>query len=146
MRWILPSLGVIVCWGLWGFLPKITIQHIKPTHALIYEVCGGFLVAIGVLLATRERPAFHPVGSALAVTTGMVGLTGALCYLFALRAGKVAVVSTFTAIYPVVTVLLAAVVLGERPSLRQWAGIGLAIVAVLLLAEGGESPADQPAT
>jgi hypothetical protein len=31
--------------GFWGFILKITTQSIRPQSAIIYEVCGGSLVA-----------------------------------------------------------------------------------------------------
>jgi uncharacterized membrane protein len=73
----------------------------------------------------------------LAVACGLVDTTANLLLLFALRTGgDLAVVSALTALYPAGTVLLAAVVLRERIAAVQWAGLGLALTAGVLLAVG----------
>jgi len=46
------------------------------------------------------------------------------------------VVATLTALYPAITILLAVIFLKESVTLTQIAGIGLAIVSVILLSRG----------
>jgi drug/metabolite transporter (DMT)-like permease len=57
-------------------------------------------------------------------------------FLLAVRDGDLAVVAVITALYPAGTVLLARLLLGERIGRTQVAGLGLAAVAVSLLALG----------
>jgi transporter family protein len=71
-----------------------------------------------------------------AIVTGVLGTIGFLCFLYALTTGSVSVVTTLTALYPAVTILLAVVFLRESITLRQVAGMGLAIVSVILLSRG----------
>ena len=67
----------------------------------------------------------------LAVDTGTSYLS------LALRAdGELAVVSALTALYPAGTILLAALVLRERITPLQWAGLALALAASAALALG----------
>ena len=47
---------------------------------------------------------------------------------------EISAVAITTALYPIVSVGLAVALLGERLTLRQWIGAGLALVAVALLA------------
>jgi transporter family protein len=56
-----------------------------------------------------------------------------LFYLAALQNGRVSVIATLTALYPMVTIFLAALVLKERVTFNQYLGMGLAIVAILLM-------------
>ena len=123
--WFAPAALSFVCWGLWAFLPKLTTRYLDPRSALVYEVIGTMLVA-----------AVDPRGIGLAVLTGMVGVIGALGYLFAVVRGPVTLISTVTALYPVLAVLLAAVFLHEPVSLRQGFGIVLALIAIVLIADG----------
>jgi drug/metabolite transporter (DMT)-like permease len=57
-------------------------------------------------------------------------------FLLAVRSGDLTLVAVITALYPAGTVLLARALLAERIEARQLAGLGLAAVAVGLLAVG----------
>jgi drug/metabolite transporter (DMT)-like permease len=59
-----------------------------------------------------------------------------LAFLLAVRDGDLAVIAVITALYPAATVLLARALLAERIGTTQLAGLGLAAVAVSLLAVG----------
>ena len=65
--------------------------------------------------------------------TGIFGVIGLYFYFAAAKHGSIAVVSALTAMYPVVTTLLAVLFLGERLSWNQMLGIALAIIATGLL-------------
>ena len=54
----------------------------------------------------------------------------------AVQTGLLAVASVLSALYPVVTVLLAAVVLGERVTREHAAGIVLAAAAIVCIGVG----------
>ena len=58
---------------------------------------------------------------------------GNLFYMLASRVGRLDVAALVCSLYPGGTILLAMLVLGEKPSRRQVAGIGLALAAVALL-------------
>lgn len=133
-EWVLPSLGTVVLWGLWGFIPKITTRYIDPKSAIVYEVLGGILLAAIALFVFRVEVDLNPKGAALAVATGTLGFTGAYLFLTAVSKGPVILVSTVSALYPVVSIFLAASILHETVSLQQGVGIALAILAVILIA------------
>lgn len=133
-EWIFPALGTFIFWGFWGFIPKLTTKYISPKSAIIYEVLGGSLVAIIVLYSLNFKPEMNPKGFALAITTGLFGFLGALCYLLAVSKGPVSLVVTLTALYPVLSILLAVIILNEPITLKQGVGILLALGAMLLIA------------
>jgi len=62
--------------------------------------------------------------------------TGAswVCYFRALKIGQASQVAPVDKFSLVLVAVFAVVFLGERPSLREWAGIGLVAAGVLLLA------------
>jgi len=130
--WLLPAFLAFVLWGIWGFIPKLTTQYISPTSAIIFEVVGGMIVGILVLFLVGFKPEIHSKGIGLAVSTGILGLLGALCYLIAVSKGKVSVVVTVTALYPIVSIGLAYVILKEPISLKEGLGIILAFIAIIL--------------
>ena len=75
----------------------------------------------------------YPKGVALAMFTGIFGLLGALCFITAVDKGKLSVVVTVTALYPVISLTLAFLILKEPVSLMEIVGMILALVAIVLL-------------
>ncbi|MGD8552199.1 MAG: EamA family transporter [Anaerolineales bacterium] len=132
--WLVPVLGAFVFWGLWGFLPKITTRTISPMSAMIFEAVGGMLVAIIALLSGGYRLELTRQGVFLALLTGIFGILGAWTYLQAVSTGKVSLVVSFTALYPIMSIILAVFFLGESLSVRQGAGIFFALLSMLLIA------------
>jgi transporter family protein len=121
-------------WGFWGFIPKITTRYLEPRSAIVYEVMGAVALALIVLISLNFRVEVHPKGIALASLTGMLGFLGAFCFLNAVTRGPVTLVATISALYPVVSVILAVTFLHEPMSLQQTFGIALALVAMILVA------------
>jgi drug/metabolite transporter (DMT)-like permease len=63
----------------------------------------------------------------------MLDTVGSLVYLQAAQLGRLDVAAVVCSLYPAGTILLAALVLRERPTSRQFGGMGLALLAVMLL-------------
>jgi drug/metabolite transporter (DMT)-like permease len=93
------------------------------------------LVAIAIAL-TRGALVVPSRLVRLVVTIGALEVGATVPLLLALQRGPVAIASVLASLYPVTTVLLAAVVLHERMSRLQLAGTGLALVAVVLVSAG----------
>ncbi len=132
--WLLPTLAALLFWGFWGFIPKLTTRYLPPQSAIVYEVMGAILLAAIALFLMDFRLQFHPQGAALAIATGSLGFLGAFCFLTAVTRGPVTLVATISALYPVVSVLLARALLQEPVTLLQGVGIVLALCAMLLVA------------
>ncbi len=88
-----------------GFLIKPSVNPWPWSRVIWILVAGGILDAL----------------SNIAVLTGF-------------RVGEVTIVAVLTALYPAGTILLASLVLHERIQRVQWVGLGLALVASMLLA------------
>ena len=94
----------------------------------------GFL-----LLLAFSRPTSFRLGKRSLAAVAAVGLCDvAANALFALASGRglLAIVSVLGSLYPVMTVLLAHVVLGERLTRVQIAGVGIALAGVAALSAG----------
>jgi transporter family protein len=133
-EWLFPTFGVFVLWGLWSFIPKITTKYISPKSAILFEALGGIIFAIIVLISMQFKPDFHPKGALLAISTGILGFAGALCFLYAASKGPISLVATFSALYPIIAVVLAIFFLNETITIKQGFGIALGIWAMVLLA------------
>ena len=67
------------------------------------------------------------------ILTGSLDTFGNLLYMQATRLGRLDTAAVVSSLYPAGTILLAALVLREWPSRRQFAGIAVALAAVALL-------------
>ena len=131
--WLTASLISFLVFGLWGFFPKLAVQYIAPRSALFWEVVGATLVGAGILISLHGRPEMQPRGILFALLTGIAGMTGTLFFFIAARHGKISLVVSITALYPIITILLAWLLLGEQLTPRQLCGMLSALVAIFLL-------------
>jgi len=131
-NWLLPAMVALLIYGLWGFFPKLAVTYMQPTSALIYEIAGAMLVGLISLFLVGFEPETHPKGILFAVLTGIAGMLGTLFYFAAASRGKISVVVSMTALYPLITILLAAIFLREPITLKQIFGMIFAMIAILL--------------
>jgi len=132
-NWLLSALLAMIIYGFWGFFPKIAVSYISPPSALVYEVLGAILVGLITLFFIKFHPQHHPRGILFAVLTGIAGMTGTLFFFTAAQKGKISIVVGLTALYPLITVILAVIFLHETLTLKQIIGLILACGAILLL-------------
>ena len=132
--WLVNSVMALICFGLWAFLPKISVKYINQKSALIYEVLGGVLVATVIWTTLSKALEYDIRGTIAALSTGIIGYLGMLFFLNAVKLGNVSVVASLTAVYPAVTIVLAIIFLKEKVNYIQYLGILLAIIGVTLLA------------
>lgn len=131
-NWFLAATLALLIYGFWGFFPKLAVTYINPQSALIFEVAGAMLVGFGVLIYSGFQPQMHPKGVIFGMLTGISGMLGTLCYFAAASKGKIAVVVSMTALYPLITILLAAMILREPVTVKQVFGIVFALIAIYL--------------
>jgi bacterial/archaeal transporter family protein len=130
--WFLPAGMTMICFGIWGFIPKITTRYIHPLSASVYEGLGSAAFGLIILFSLSFKPEFHPKGVSLAVITGLVGMLGALFYLFAMPRGKVSVIATMVALNPIITIGLAYFILKEPITVKEGIGMVFAFLAIVL--------------
>ena len=134
MKTILLSILVIFLWGLWAFLFKIGVEQIGIKEALIWN--NGIAVVISILIISFLIP--H---ASLKIQSGVfyvmvataLGISGSIIWYIALEKEKASIVVSFTALYPLITVVLSVIFLKEKLSLENWIGIIFALIAGILL-------------
>jgi uncharacterized membrane protein len=87
-----------------------------------------------VLLARRERAVVPPGSRLVVAATGALDVTANAMFLLAARSGLLSLAAVVSSLYPAGTVVLARVVLHERITTRQQAGLALALTGVVLIA------------
>ena len=121
--------------GLLGVvLTRIGLEHLFVPLAVMR---GLEMVLFIAFLSIRRVPWRMPRGTLpLVVLVGVVDVIGNVAFLTAARTGDLSIAAVLSALYPVVTVILAGVLLRERVTLSHAAGIALAFVAVVLITGG----------
>ena len=132
--WFFWTILAMITFGAWGFFPKLAVSYISPQSALIYQVIGGMLVGVLALAMLNFKPETHPTGILYALLTGITGVLGTLFYYVAASRGQISIVVSLTALYPLITILLAVVFLHETLVLKQVLGLCFAVAAIILLA------------
>lgn len=134
-RSVLLSLAAGACFGLFYVSLAAVSEESGVWPVSIQRIASVSLLGI-VLLATRTpvRSLGGLARPGVAIAVLEVAATALL--LLALQRGPLAIASVLASLYPVTTVLLAAVYLRERLSRVQLGGIALALTAVVLIALG----------
>ena len=117
-------------------------MHAASTHDWLWPAflfrCTSVTLVVSVALARRIRPtglAGHWPGL---IAIGFLDTGGNALFAAASSShGLLSVVSVLATLYPVVTVLLARILLGERVQRTQDAGVLVALVGVVLITAGG---------
>ncbi|HEY3551977.1 MAG TPA: DMT family transporter [Gaiellaceae bacterium] len=117
-------------------------MHAASTHDWLWPAflfrCTSVTLVLSVVLARRIRPAGLRDHWPGLVAIGFLDTGGNALFAAASSAhGLLSVVSVLASLYPVVTVLLARLVLGERVQRTQDAGVLVALAGVVLITAGG---------
>jgi bacterial/archaeal transporter family protein len=141
--WLFWSLVTIVMWGTWGLVSKIASDGVDAYMNQLLFTAGiaPLLVFVSWKLSrsggseeSAEKRKRRGRGVFWAFLTGILGGVGNMAYFQAMvMGGKASVVTPVTALFPMVTVLLALAFLKERLGRVQWLGLALAFVAIYLL-------------
>jgi drug/metabolite transporter (DMT)-like permease len=101
--------------------------------SLIFRITSTTVILVAVA-AKRHAPAVPPPVLPWLALIGLGDMLGNLLYAAASTSGLVSVTSVLASLYPIVTVVLARVVLSERVARTQEAGIGLTLGVALISA------------
>jgi transporter family protein len=111
------------------------MERVSPWLNQVFFPLGLVPAVLPVLFSRNLRSGSNPRrGAAYGFLTGILGGAGNVAFFLSLdRGGTASVVVPLTCMAPLVTVLLATVVLGERLTRAQTAGIVIAVAAIVLL-------------
>jgi drug/metabolite transporter (DMT)-like permease len=122
--------------GLFVFFLGRASQHGGALSALVGARTGSLSLLAAWALAVRTPIGFGRQTAAV-VGVGVLDVAANALFALASREGLLAIVSVLGSLYPVPTVVLAHVVLGERISRIQRAGVLVALAGVAMVASGG---------
>jgi drug/metabolite transporter (DMT)-like permease len=103
--------------------------------SLIFRITSTS-VTLAAVAVQRPALAVAPLRISLLALIGFGDMMGNLLFAAASTSGLVSVTSVLASLYPIVTVVLARLVLGERVARSQEAGVGLTLAGVALISAG----------
>jgi len=132
--WLLYTLLALVCFGIVGFLQKVSTDRVSAESALVWLIVGFVLLL--PFIYTGPATFHYPARSILYVVAGgLLNALGSWALLAAMKhGGKASIVVPMTAVYPMLVCLVAPLLLHEILTLVQGIGIALGLGAILLLA------------
>jgi len=136
-NWLFWALGSAVFAALTAIFAKIGIQGVDSDLATLLRTCIiVFVVGAFVVFAGKWSNPLALSGRTWTFLTLSAFATGAswVCYFRALQMGEASKVAPVDKLSLVLVALFAVAFLGERPSLKDWGGIGMVAAGVLLLA------------
>ena len=134
--WFWMSTVALILFGITGVTQKLSTNRISFELSFVWFSAAFLVLALIIVITCRLDWHLTPGLIALAALGGLLNGLGALTSFAALeKGGKASVVIPIVNLYPLVTIAGAWVFLGERLTLPQVAGIVLALIAVILLAQ-----------
>lgn len=130
---LLLAAAAAVSFGAWYVLIDVAATGADPLWALVLSrtASAGLTAAFAIGRFRRDRFPLRIVAAA-----GLLDVGGNAFYVLALGLLPIGLAAALTGLYPVVTMLLARILLGERlPRLGQL-GVALAVLGILLISLG----------
>jgi transporter family protein len=132
-RWFWYSILCVLCWGAWALLSKLGSREIPPETMQFLFTVGALPVGIALLMARRFELEKSVKGISYAVLNGILAGIGGLTLFAAYHTnGSTSVITAATALYPMITVVLAVLILRERLTTVQILGLAFAGAAFVL--------------
>jgi len=132
--WLFPAVTALLLWGVWGLFQKLATNQMPPRNVYLVGA-GGAIMVVLLMLATSEFPLqVNTRGILFSILAGICSSLGGLLFLHAVSKGKASVVIPFTALYPLITIILSFTILKETITAKQGMGILLALISMVLLA------------
>lgn len=127
------ALSLFAGLGFGGFFILIAqVQRGAIFVPLVFARVAMFCLA-GLFLLLRRLPIPPLRDNPVALLAGGLDAGGNIFYLFAIQFTRLDVAAVLSSLYPAVTVILASLLVKERITPWQWAGIAVCLIAVILI-------------
>jgi transporter family protein len=135
-NWLAWALLSATFAALTAIFAKVGLEGIDSDYATFLRTVV-ILLTLGVLIAAlgkwRDPTQLPPRSVTFLILSGLATGASWLCYFRALKAGDASRVAPIDKLSVVLVALFATAFLGERPTPREWVGIGLVGAGALLL-------------
>ena len=132
--WLFFAFLALIFFGVSGITQKLSTNNISSELSFVWFAYAMVAISLVLLVAVPMHWHVRPLIFWLALGGGTLNGLGALTSFTALESGgKASIVISLISLYPLVTVAFAVFFLHEKLTMTQFAGVGLAIVAAILL-------------
>lgn len=135
-RGALLAIAAAIALGLFIYFLGLAGEHGETLSALFGARTGSLSLLVAAALFTRSTLRTSRRTLAFAAAIGLIDTGANALFVLASERGYLSIVSVLGSLYPVVTVLAAHVLLSERISWPQRAGVALALSGVAVVAYG----------
>jgi uncharacterized membrane protein len=132
-KWFWYSILCMVCWGCWAILAKLGSYEIPAKASQFVFAWGTLPVAVVLLARRRFKLEKNAKGIFYGLANGVLATIGSWALFVAYRTGgNTSVIIAVTAMYPLLTVVLALLVLRERLTMLRVVGLVFAAAAFVI--------------
>jgi transporter family protein len=132
--WLGFSILALILWGITGVTQKLATNRISSGRSFLWFCWAMIALSAVVLLGVHLQWGLGRTVLVCSIAGGTLNGLGAWTSFRALESGgKASIVISLVSLYPLLTVLLAVLILGERLTAIQTTGALLAIAAAILL-------------
>lgn len=134
--WMLLSILTVFLWGAWGLQSKIVVDRISPWMNQVLFAIGLIPPLVWILFSKNLRKVNDSAkkGATYGLINGVLGGTGNIAlYLALAKGGNASIVVPLVGLAPLVTVVLALLLLKESLNRVQAFGLVLALISIYLL-------------
>jgi drug/metabolite transporter (DMT)-like permease len=132
-KWFCYSVLCVLCWGAWALLQKLGSLEVPGTTIQFLFTFGALPIAFTLLASRRFTLEKSPAGISCAVSIGVLAGIGNAALAAAYRSGgNTAVITSATAMYPMISVVLGVAILREQLTTRHMLGLFFAGVVFIL--------------
>ncbi len=130
--WLVPSILYILLLGGLGVTTKLALRDVTWQDVIAWTAVVYALITVVMLVSGQATIGFGP-GTFWAIVSAVLASTALIAFYIALGKGDASRVVPFTSAYPVVTLILAALVLSEKITPLRGGGALLVVLGVVLL-------------
>ena len=127
------AIAAALCFGTFFLAMHAAADTAGPAWAVTINRATSVALLLGALAVRRPRLPFAPGDLVAVVAIGVMDAGANAMFAFALTRGLASTVSVLGSLYPVTTVVLAALLLNERLAPRQAAGVTTALAGIVVV-------------
>ncbi len=136
-RWLLLAVAGFFMWGLQSFFAKMVLQTMSSESVLFFIMVSNLIfVPLALKLTDFSQPIGWQTGLYLTFIIQFLNVAGVVLMVYALRKGKVIIISPVSALAPMITTILSLIIYARIPYLWNSYGIIIAMLSLGMITYG----------